>query len=108
MASGNSIWLDEDAADWGWFVDPTPGDDSEFFRPGDQGEQDRMDFLTAVIHEMGHLLGRGHEQEEVMSETLAPGTRPAIEPISEAAWLLAAEDILAEIQFFRSGKDRRT
>jgi hypothetical protein len=61
-----------------------------------------------VMHELGHLLGRGHEQEGVMVETLAAGTRSAIEPISDAAWLLAAEDILAEFQAFRSGKDRRT
>jgi serine/threonine protein kinase len=34
------------AAGWGWFVDPTPGHDSEFSTPGHQGEQARMDPLT--------------------------------------------------------------
>ena len=42
LASGNTIWLDDNAAGWGWFVDPTPGDDSEFTTPGDQGEQGKM------------------------------------------------------------------
>src|SRR5262249_22647775 len=35
MASGHTIWLDDSAAGWGWFVDPTPWGDSEFTRPGD-------------------------------------------------------------------------
>ena len=38
---GNQIRIDN-AAGWGWFVDPTPGDDSEFTTPGNQGEQHRM------------------------------------------------------------------
>ena len=29
---------DDNAAGWGWFVDPTPRDDSEFTTPGDLGE----------------------------------------------------------------------
>jgi hypothetical protein len=39
LASGHTIWLDDNAAGWGWFVDPTPQDDSEFTTPGNQGEQ---------------------------------------------------------------------
>jgi hypothetical protein len=35
--------FDINAASWGWFVDPTPWDDSEFTKPGDQGEHHRMD-----------------------------------------------------------------
>src|SRR5262249_29246595 len=34
-ADGNTIWLDDNAAGWGWFVDDTPWDDSEFTTPGD-------------------------------------------------------------------------
>ena len=62
LASGNTIWLDDDAAGWGWFVDPTPADDCEFTTPGDQGEQGRMDLLTVLMHEIGHLLGQDHER----------------------------------------------
>jgi hypothetical protein len=75
QASGHTITLDRNAADWGWFIDPTPRDDSEFTMPGDQGEQGRMDLLTVLMHEMGHVLGREHEQAGLMAETLLPGVR---------------------------------
>jgi uncharacterized membrane protein len=77
LASGNTIWLDDNAAGWGWYVDATPWDDSEFTTPGDQGEQNRMDLLTVVMHELGHLLGYGHNENGVMAETLAAGVRNA-------------------------------
>ena len=60
LACEATLWLDDNAAGWGWFVDSTPGDDSEFTTPGNQGEQDRMDLLTALDHQLGHLLGRDH------------------------------------------------
>src|SRR5262249_12116292 len=56
LASGRTIWLDDNAAGWGWFVDPTPGDDSDVTTPGNQGEQNRMDLLSVLEHELGHLL----------------------------------------------------
>src|SRR5262249_2347237 len=82
LAAGNSILLDGNAAGWGWFVDPTPRDDREFTTPGNQGGRNRMDLLTVVMHEMGHLLGHGHAEGGVMAETLAAGVRevPLIEP----------------------------
>jgi uncharacterized delta-60 repeat protein len=75
LASGHTIYLDDNAAGWGWFVDPTPWDDSEFTTPGNQGEQHRMDLLTVLEHEVGHLLGKEHEANGIMAETLTPGTR---------------------------------
>jgi hypothetical protein len=75
MASGNTITLDDNAAGWGWFVDPTPANDSEFTTPGNQGEQGRMDLLTVLEHELGHLLGFDHQKTGVMEDTLATGTR---------------------------------
>lgn len=62
LSSGNRIWIDEDAAGHGWSLD---GED-----------QDRIDLLTAVAHEMGHLLGLPdlHDAaDELMSSTLGPG-----------------------------------
>ena len=77
LAAGNTIWLDDNAAGWGWFVDPTPWDDSEFTTPRNQGEQQRMDLLTVLLHEIGHVLGHEHDDSGVMAETLAAGTRTA-------------------------------
>lgn len=75
LAAGNTIWLDDNGAGWGWFVDTTPHDDREFILPGNQGERNRMDLLTVVMHELGHLLGHEHDEAKVMAETLAAGER---------------------------------
>ncbi|MBC7851939.1 MAG: matrixin family metalloprotease [Pirellulaceae bacterium] len=75
MAAATTIWLDANAAGWGWFVDATPEDDSEFAVSGDQGEQNRMDLLTVVMHELGHVLGHDHDPDGLMGEKLAAGLR---------------------------------
>lgn len=80
LASGYTIWLDDNAAGWGWFVDRTPRSDSEFTRRGNQGEQNRMDLLSVLMHEVGHVLGQDHNEGGVMAETLTAGTRET--PIS--------------------------
>jgi hypothetical protein len=96
-AEGGIIWLDDNAAGWGWFVDQTPWEDSEFSTPGNQGEQGRMDLLTVLEHEVGHLLGRDHEADGLMAATLTPGVRetprgeasgidPAVALIWAEAW----------------------
>jgi hypothetical protein len=78
LAAGHTIWLDDNAASWGWFVDPTPSNDSEFTTLGNQGEKNRMDLLTVLEHEVGHLLGREHDGDGVMQERLTAGTRLAV------------------------------
>jgi hypothetical protein len=77
LASGHTIWLDDNAAGWGWFIDPTPRNDVEFTTPGNQGEQRHMDLLTVLEHELGHLLGYDHEAAGVMADTLQAGMRRA-------------------------------
>jgi hypothetical protein len=83
------VEISPNAAGYGWFVDATPLQDEEF-RPGAAGTPllarpgttaaGKMDLLTVVLHEMGHLAGRadvaasGHA-DDLMAEALAPGTR---------------------------------
>jgi len=85
----NTIRLDPTAAGWGWFVDATPGNDSEFGQPATVTEfhavagslaVERMDLLTTVMHEMGHLLGRSDlhdlgQAHTLMADSLLLGTR---------------------------------
>jgi matrixin len=82
-AAGHVLWIERDAADFGWFVDSTPDADEEFGEGGTVAG--RMDLLTVLAHELGHLLSFGHDSEpgNLMSETLAPGTR--LLPIGTAA-----------------------
>lgn len=77
-AAHGVITLDDNAAGWGWFVDRAPRDDSEFTRRGNQGEKNRMDLLTVLTHEVGHLLGYDHEASSIMQDTLTAGVRRTI------------------------------
>jgi hypothetical protein len=84
---GHIVVLDADAAGHGWFIDPTPMDDKEFQVSGNDGElrakssgaaYGRIDLLTVVMHEIGHLLGFGHASPvggALMEETLEAGVR---------------------------------
>jgi hypothetical protein len=100
-----TIYLDANAAGWGWFVDQTPWDDSEFATPGNQGEQNRMDLLTVLEHEVGHLLGKEHEATGVMQETLAPGIR--LVPGSGHDWLAVVDHLRADALFAGANHHRQ-
>lgn len=64
-ATSDTIYIDINAAGHGWFVDSTPGTNEEFQATGPEGELealdpdaiDRVDLLTVLYHELGHILG---------------------------------------------------
>ena len=83
-ASGTTITLDVDAAGYGWFVDATPGANEEFvpqasgslLADADSSAAERMDLLTAVMHELGHVLGHG-DLDDLLANDVMNGWLPA-------------------------------
>ena len=71
-AQGNTITLDATAAGYGWST-------TQFGQPVNQTAEDRstarMDLLTTVMHELGHVLGFAHDETGPMQSTLTPGTQ---------------------------------
>jgi 5-hydroxyisourate hydrolase-like protein (transthyretin family) len=86
-ATDATIVLDVDAAGHGWFVDPTPAADEEFVAAGgrssvalDPAAVDRIDLLTVVQHELGHVAGLEdlESNDGLMSATLPVGLRRTV------------------------------
>ena len=92
QALGSTITIDINAADYGWFIDSTPYDYEEFaigseglFAAGDSAASGRMDLLTVVLHELGHVLGLPDDHSGgVMDGMLSQGVR-RIPTLSEFA-----------------------
>ena len=84
-AGADRIYLDVDAAGHGWFVDSTPALDEEYAPLAGSGLQaidaravDRIDLLSVVEHELGHIAGLDDLDalaDSLMSETLEAGVR---------------------------------
>ncbi|QEH35607.1 Bifunctional hemolysin/adenylate cyclase precursor [Aquisphaera giovannonii] len=75
---GGVIVVDADAAGNGWFVDATPGEDSEFAAgPSNGPAAGRIDLLTVLAHELGHVAGLGHGEDsgDAMHWDLPAGVR---------------------------------
>ena len=105
---GSAITFDASGAGWGWFVDTSPQAHSEFTpaspdavqqalladyqaSPGSAAEG-KLDLLTVLIHELGHVLGvpmpQGADNAgHAMSQYLAPGQRRLPDAVDIAALL---------------------
>jgi hypothetical protein len=107
IATNHEIVLDDNALGHGWFVDPSPQDDRDFGRvvapterqaePGTSAAG-RVDLLTVVMHELGHLAGlddlpHAIEPHAVMAESLDPGVRRMP---SAGAWSDAVDHVWGE------------
>jgi hypothetical protein len=88
MQSGNTIWINQDAAGHGWFIESVPGSDAGFTINGVQRlalaggpAAGRIDLLTVVVHELGHVLGLADTAAPgIMNEWLWSGTRRLLSP----------------------------
>jgi len=89
--NGDTILIDSNAAGWGWFVDATPGDNSEFTLTLPSGAlatatgpaAGHMDLLTTVLHEMGNAMGFAEDtNQDVTGMVLSAGVRtlPGVNP----------------------------
>ncbi|QDT43125.1 50S ribosomal protein L24P [Gimesia alba] len=82
-AAAGTIYIDVNAAGYGWFVDTTPTDHSEFTWSSeltlialpDNEAEGQIDLRSVILHELLHTLGYEHENEGVMQDSLTPGIR---------------------------------
>jgi hypothetical protein len=76
MAFPGAIWIDQTAAGYGWYLAPTPADDSAFPAAPGSPAYGKVDLLTVVEHELGHELGfEDTTGDDLMGVFLAPGVR---------------------------------
>ncbi len=82
-AAAGTIYIDVNAAGYGWFIDTTPAEHSEFSQVSDltlialpdSEAAGLIDLRTVILHELSHLLGYEHDTNGLMQETLSPGVR---------------------------------
>ncbi|MFC1758111.1 Ig-like domain-containing protein [Planctomycetota bacterium] len=83
LGSGSTIWLDSTAGGLGWYVDSTPLDNSEFLFDSEiwtattEESRDRIDLLTVLTHELGHLVGLDDvsDMQSIMFHHIKSGER---------------------------------
>ncbi|MBK7052952.1 MAG: tandem-95 repeat protein [Rhodoferax sp.] len=101
--SNAAITLDFIAAGHGWYVDPTPLDNTDDYLPTSNPNvwqakagtdaAGKMDMLSVLLHEYGHALGLVHSADgrDFMATTLQPGERrlPSSEELTLMSQLVA-------------------
>lgn len=116
--SPTHITIDVDAAGHGWFIDPTPFDNFEFLHAGnalatdlftdpDNAAAGHLDLLTAVSHELGHVLELDDSQDnfsDLMFTNLVDGERRLPDSIDI---YLAPGSILTPVPTTPSGSSER-
>jgi large repetitive protein len=102
------ITIDTDAAGYGWFIDSTPTDNSEFANAQNAAGTDlltdpsnaaagHLDLLTTVTHELGHVLGLPDltapgDAHDLMYINLVDGERrlPSASDVAQAPMTLSS------------------
>ena len=94
----NTIWIDQNAAGYGWSTDVSPSSNASFLKvtgtnealaaPGSPANG-HVDLLTVVTHELGHVLGfasidPGIRDHHWMTATLGTGVRRYPDATAEA------------------------
>ena len=84
LTTGTTITLDTDAAGYGWFIDPTPLLSEEFAASATSPWQfaaleggaaaGKIDLMTVLMHELGHVMGLDHVSSAVDSTRLMAGS----------------------------------
>ena len=97
-STAGSITLDSNAAGFSWFIDATPGEDSEYSGSGTHltaipgtVPAIRIDLLTTVMHELGHQIGlvdsyASGDNDNLMYGLINPGERrlPGADDVDDA------------------------
>lgn len=93
LATGNEVVLDINGAGNGWYIGSNLTSDPASWS---QDEPNRIDLLSAVYHDLGHVLGLDHDsagdEESPMQALLAPGESLLDDDFDQATWDAAFDE----------------